>query len=200
LRSLTINLIDRVDHTSMLVENLLHWARSQLEGFQMEPRDLDIAQLAEGQLLLLQPQAEAKNIHIHNRIQPATQARGEQNMIELVIRNLLSNAIKFTGTGGTIQLDSGINGTMVWFSIKDTGVGFSDEVKSKLFSSEQFSTQGTKNEKGSGLGLMLVRDFVEKNSGTITVDSQEGEGTEFTVRLPKARSQRSRGDAQRHTA
>jgi signal transduction histidine kinase len=107
-------------------------------------------------------------------------------MIQLVLRNLISNAIKFTTEGGkiTVSMDASENDFDI--RVSDTGVGMSFEDQEKLFNStNHFTTRGTNNEKGTGLGLLLCKEFVEKNDGTIEVSSIKGEGTTFSVKLKK---------------
>lgn len=106
-------------------------------------------------------------------------------MIEASIRNLVSNAIKFTNDGGTITVGCKINADKAEVFVKDTGVGITFEDQEKLFKIEkQFSTEGTKNEKGTGFGLLLSKEFVEKNEGTISVKSEKDKGSTFTITLP----------------
>jgi signal transduction histidine kinase len=179
-------LTDRVDSTSMLVDNLLNWARSQLHGFQLAPARLDLRIVAKGQTELLIPQAESKNITLLNSVLIPMMVYADQGMVEVVVRNLVSNAIKFTPKGGEIILSAERKGEMIQFSVSDTGVGMSAEVKEKLFSGSYFSTLGTSMEVGSGLGLMLVKEFTEKNGGTCTVQSTPGKGSVFSVTFPAA--------------
>ena len=107
-------------------------------------------------------------------------------MIDTVIRNLISNAIKFTNRDGKISISTDSTGPLLKVSVKDNGTGMSKEVKEKLFRLDvNQSTAGTDNETGTGLGLILCKEFIQKNGGTISVESEEGEGSTFQFTLPK---------------
>jgi len=108
-------------------------------------------------------------------------------MFELIIRNLISNALKFTQRGGSISISSKTNDKYEAITVSDSGIGISDENMQKLFKIEgDFHTMGTEHESGTGLGLVLCSDFAKKMNGTITVTSKVGEGSSFTVSLPKS--------------
>jgi signal transduction histidine kinase len=107
-------------------------------------------------------------------------------MIQLVLRNLISNAIKFTGEGGTIKISLNTFESNFEIRVEDTGIGMSEEDQGKLFSNKNhFTTRGTNNEKGTGLGLLLCKEFIEKNGGSIALSSQEGKGSTFSIKLVK---------------
>ncbi|MCB9234118.1 MAG: tetratricopeptide repeat-containing sensor histidine kinase [Bacteroidia bacterium] len=184
IRGLTSSLIDRVDHTTMLVDNLLNWSRSQLEGFQVQAGEVNLAELVAGVVQLLKPQAEAKGIVLENRLQGNLPAFADPEMMKLVFRNLISNAIKFTPKGGKIEITGLVDGGEAKVWVRDSGVGMSEQILAKLFGNEHVSSYGTANEQGSGLGLLLVKEFLEKNGGKIQVTSKTGEGSEFVVFLP----------------
>ena len=116
-------------------------------------------------------------------------AYADKNMVNLIIRNLISNAIKFTDNQGVITIQCADAGnTMLAISIADTGIGISDDNIAKLFRiDEYFSTSGTAGEGGTGLGLIICKEFVEKNKGAISINSEPGVGTTFTFTLPKFR-------------
>jgi two-component system, sensor histidine kinase and response regulator len=119
---------------------------------------------------------------------PNLKGFADANMISLVIRNLLTNAVKFSPKGGGITLNSKINGDMIEFSITDAGSGMSYEMQQKVFNPNAVLGQtGTAMEKGSGLGLLLCKEFVEENGGKIWVESKEGRGSTFTFSLKLAR-------------
>ena len=106
-------------------------------------------------------------------------------MVDAVIRNLLSNAIKFTKAGGEVRVKVMEKDDMLYISVKDDGVGMKEEIKNKLFKIDQHvTTKGTDQEKGTGLGLILSKEFVEKNGGEIWVETEEGKGSEFIFTLP----------------
>ena len=106
------------------------------------------------------------------------------DMIHLIVRNLISNAIKFSQHGGSIKITSQIKGNDFIMCISDSGVGISKQNQKKLFEQETFTTRGTDNEEGTGLGLLLCKDFIEKNGGKIWVESKIGVGTKFFVQIP----------------
>ena len=109
----------------------------------------------------------------------------DKNMIDLVLRNLISNAIKFTPAGGTISVSSKEERDNIILKIEDTGVGISSEQQKKLFGTGNYTTRGTANEKGTGLGLVLCKEFIEKNGGRIWVESELGKGSKFCFSLLK---------------
>ena len=129
---------------------------------------------------------QEKKIEIRNEIAEGTIAYADSNTINLVIRNLVTNAIKFTNEGGHITLYAEEKGKFWNICVKDDGVGIKPEVLNMLFDkTSPYSTRGTANEKGTGLGLILCKEFVEKNGGTISVKSEEGKGSIFSFTVPK---------------
>jgi signal transduction histidine kinase len=169
-----------------LLENLLEWSRSQTGNIQFKPEVFDMMEVLESNKALLDAQANNKQITIVNRCNTEVPVLADKNSITTVVRNLLSNAIKFTPSGGTITMDALTNGEGAKISISDTGVGMPKEVVQKLFRIDtKHSTKGTANEKGTGLGLILCKEFVEKNGGHIAVDSEVGRGSIFHFTLKK---------------
>lgn len=167
-----------------LLENLLEWSRSQTGNIEFIPESFDIAAMLEENKELLKAQAQNKNISLVNESTENLLIDAHKNSINTVVRNLISNAIKFTPEGGRITLKSSCQNGVVITSITDTGVGMSQSVIEKLFRIDsKHSTKGTANEKGTGLGLILCKEFVEKNGGSIWVKSKEGEGTVFYFSL-----------------
>ena len=186
IKALLSTLTDRVDYTSGLLDNLLNWSRTQLEGFKINPVLVDMTELTAEVVKLLTPNANGKSITIRNSVNTIEPAFGDKDMIEMVIRNLLSNAVKFTQPGGLIAIEVGRQNGHIHYSIQDSGIGIPEESISKLFSPIHFTTQGTAKEKGSGLGLLLCKDFVSKNGGKIWVESELGKGTRFSFTIPVA--------------
>jgi signal transduction histidine kinase/tetratricopeptide (TPR) repeat protein len=177
-----------------LLENLLEWSRSQTGNIEFKPEQFDLAALLQQNSELLSQQAQTKNITIHiNNDKPAP-VTAHRHSINTVIRNLVSNAIKFTPQAGTITLGVKQDLGLVTVSIADTGVGMTPEVMEKLFRIDtKHTTKGTADEKGTGLGLILCRDFVEKNGGTIWVESNEGKGSVFYFTVPTKRILKNSG-------
>jgi PAS domain S-box-containing protein len=173
-----------------LLENLLQWARTQTERIKFSPTEIDLNELIEQNISLSQGSAENKHISLVSQINCTSKAYADKNMINLVIRNLISNAIKFTNDGGVITVQCSEDDKdkhLISISIADTGIGISPDNIKKLFRiDEYFSTSGTAGEGGTGLGLILCKEFVEKNIGTIRIESELEVGTTFTFTLPKA--------------
>lgn len=168
-----------------LLENLLEWSRSQTGAIEFKAEPFDLSELIQQNIELLTTQAGTKEIRLqYSNLQPIT-VMAHKNSVTTVIRNLISNAIKFTPTGGTITLSATKSNEEALISIADTGVGMSKEVIDKIFRIDaKHSTKGTADEKGTGLGLVLCKDFVEKNNGSIGVQSEEGKGSTFYFTLP----------------
>jgi signal transduction histidine kinase len=144
-----------------------------------------LSELLEENRTLLNAQAENKKINIVNSYTDSVPVNTHKHSINTVIRNLISNSIKFTPEGGTITTDIKKENEFVVVSIADSGVGMSKEVMEKLFRIDaKHSTKGTANEKGTGLGLILCKEFVEKNGGKIWVTSEEEKGSVFSFSIP----------------
>jgi signal transduction histidine kinase len=172
-----------------LLDNLLHWSRARTGRINLQPVPVDLNSLVTINISLLEISAIEKNIHVTHSVKPKTFVQCDENMISTVIRNLLSNAIKFTRPAGKITITSHEKPNTHDISITDTGVGINEENLGKLFRIDtHFSTTGTANEEGTGLGLILCREFVTLNNGSIRVVSKPGKGSTFTVELPKALS------------
>jgi signal transduction histidine kinase/ligand-binding sensor domain-containing protein len=170
---------------SELLNNLLFWAKSQMQGAHLAPAQIDLHQLANRQLALFAGQARDKELAITNLIAPGITAWADEHMIDLVLRNLVANAIKFSYLKDYIKLEAvpHANG-MVTVTVSDTGMGIRPEDLPRLFDQHAFSTEGTAKEKGTGLGLLLCKDFVEKNGGQIWAESSLGKGSRFSFTLP----------------
>ncbi len=172
--------------TFYLIDNLLNWTRAQRGLIVYDPEVILIQPIIEDILELFKPIYTKKNIFVANNIDSATLAFGDLNMVRTIFRNLISNALKFTPNEGRVEISSTVNSDTVEFSVKDNGIGMSPEnLDNFLKSKDMNTTYGTNNEKGSGLGLILCRDFIEKNGGTFKVESHEGEGTKFSFTLKR---------------
>lgn len=169
-----------------LLENLLQWARTQTDRIKYNPTLINIHDIIQQNVILSTATAEKKKITILTELLCGGTAWADFNMINLVIRNLLSNALKFTPDNGTITvkcLDS--QNKICTISISDTGIGISEDNIKKLFKiDEYFSTSGTAGESGTGLGLIICREFIEKNQGVLSVESKLDQGTTFSFTLP----------------
>ncbi|WP_188462071.1 tetratricopeptide repeat protein [Marivirga lumbricoides] len=169
-----------------LLENLLEWSRSQTGNIEFKAELFDLTETLHKNVGLLSQQAENKKIKIQvTNIEPIP-VKAHENSVNTVIRNLLSNAIKFTPEGGKIKLGITEKDEFWVVNIADSGVGMPESVVDKIFRIDtKHSTQGTAKEKGTGLGLILCKEFVEKNGGQISVKSKEGKGSLFSFTLPK---------------
>lgn len=171
--------------TYNLLDDLLMWARSQQDRIPFNPQILSFRDICTSVLEPLNPIAYAKTITITYSAPDGTKIFADTDMIKTVLRNLVSNAIKFTNTGGTIIINAEEDPENITISISDNGIGIAFADLKKLFNiSEVLSTKGTANEKGTGLGLLLCREFVEKHGGKIWVVSEVGKGSAFKFTLP----------------
>ncbi len=172
-----------------LLENLLLWARSHTNTLSFDPAPIDFKALIVECIEFLDGQAVRKNITIHSKSLKETIITADANMISTVIRNLLANALKFTRPGGNVWITLSRTAHDCTISIKDNGVGIEKDKISALFSLEsKHKTKGTQQETGSGLGLILCKEFIERHGGEILVNSEIGKGSEFTVVLPFSQS------------
>lgn len=168
-----------------LLDNLLGWARSQSGNISINKEIIDLADLVNSIYLLNKGNISFKNIEFFNKVAKGTTICADLYTITSVFRNLLSNAIKFTPNFGSITISSVKLDYVIRIEIKDTGIGIPLENIPKLFDSAQhLTTYGTNSESGSGLGLNLCYDFVKRNEGEISVESETGKGTSFFVEIP----------------
>lgn len=171
-----------------LLENLLNWARSQSGSFILKPTSFIINDLISDNIKLHLSISNQKRISVTSVSDKELAVFADKDSINLVIRNLLSNALKFTQNGGEIRIAVAENGSEIELKFEDNGVGIDKKVLSSLFESGSFySTQGTNNEKGSGIGLIMCKDFIERNGGSLRVESTQGKGSRFIFTLPSAK-------------
>ena len=167
-----------------LIENLLNWSRIQMGSFQINPQILDIKNLTLDTIEILKYAAKEKNIEIVNEASEQS-IYADEECFKTVLRNLINNAIKFTHRGGRVRVLTNKLQNQIQFTVEDNGVGMDKEVAKNLFNiTSKTSTAGTENEKGTGLGLILCHDLVEKNNGTIWAESEYGKGSKFKFTLP----------------
>ncbi len=168
--------------TYSLLLNLLQWTRSQTGDLEIVPESISVEELAANTLRFLSPQADKKEIKLERSVPDGLVIEADQNMMKSVLQNLVNNAIKFTRPGGKIKINARESDHKILIDITDNGIGIPKANLKKLFVDEgQVTTRGTNDEKGSGLGLLLVKEFVQRNQGTISVNSEEGKGTTFTL-------------------
>ncbi|MGE5362568.1 MAG: ATP-binding protein, partial [Bacteroidota bacterium] len=171
----------------LLLTDLLNWSKLQAKDFALEKKMLTLNQLISEVLETLAFSAEEKKIKIQYDIPEGTTVFADNNMLKLVMRNLISNSIKFTNVNGTIDICAGVQGDTAEISVIDDGVGIAAQNITKLFRDDlRYSTIGTGDEEGSGLGLNLCREIIEKHGGTIRVESAEGQGSKFSFTLPSS--------------
>lgn len=174
-----------VDRLSSLLDNLLNWAVQQQGQFPYVPEKIDVKTLADDLVDVFATMAKSKQISLHSSVPEDLHAWADRNTTMTIIRNLVSNALKFTSRDGEVAISARRTADSVEIVVRDNGVGIPKEKLGNLFElNEEASTWGTEGEKGLGLGLQLVHEFVELNQGQITVDSEDGQGTRFTVTLP----------------
>ncbi len=177
--------LESARQTELLVEDLLTWGRLQMEQVGIRTTRFRPYESAEKVCGPLQAAAALKNITLENNIPRDLAIQADANMVETVFRNLISNAIKFTPEAGKVHIEARRRGEFVELAVEDNGVGMAPETMDKIFSLHiKHTTKGTAGELGTGLGLAVCREFVERNGGTIGVESQIGQGSKFNVRLP----------------
>jgi len=170
-----------------LVENLLSWARTQTNRMKINQEKIDLREIVEQNIKLMKFGADKKEINIENKIEEGTYVFADINLLTAVIRNLTANALKFTGKGGTIKIYSQNKGDKTEVYVEDSGIGIAENDLKKLFRIDvDTNSIGNSSEKGTGLGLILCKEFTEMNGGTIRAESEEGKGSKFIFTLKKA--------------
>lgn len=177
----------RFNHTRTLLNNLLDWTLLQMDKLNLQASKIDIHSIVEENILLLSS-VQVKDVTLVNEVPQNAIGFADSNTINLVIRNLMTNAIKFTNDGGQVTINAKDNGAEWLINVTDNGVGINPEVLEMLFDkTAPYTTRGTANEKGTGLGLILCKEFIEKNGGKIWVESEVDKGSTFYFTLPKAK-------------
>ncbi len=182
------NILQKIDiqlaTTTDFLDNILFWTKSQMNGLQLNSKNLLLKNIINNVTNLLMYNLQEKNIEIENNIAENNAVFADSNTLHLVLRNLIGNAIKFTPQNGIIKLHSKIENNMVHIAIEDNGIGITADDKTKLFQMGKYSKRGTDQETGHGFGLWICKDFIEKNNGTIWVESQINQGSTFWFTLP----------------
>lgn len=173
-----------INQISNLTDNLLYWARSQMQGIYVVAKTIDLYDLINEKFPLFKKVAAEKGIEITSEIVKGTQVHADPYMVELIMRNLINNAIKFCSAGNRITLYAKMMNEFTQVTVGDTGIGIPPESMNRIFNDIQFSTRGTHNEKGAGLGLMICKHFIEMNGGKIWVESIYHQGSSFHFTLP----------------
>lgn len=175
------------DFSHKLLDNMLTWIRLQSGILHLQPKTFDLAKAIEFTIELLHPSIKSKEIDIQTTIDTDTEIEGDPNLVATVLRNLLNNAIKFSEKRSVIEINcTAQNENEITIAIKDYGLGMNEETLLNLFNDDKRPNKiGTSDEKGTGLGLILVKELLDKQQGSIQVQSTVGEGAEFTVTLPR---------------
>ena len=184
IKEMVPEVVGELDHTTNLMENVLHWARSQMQACTVKPQLIDVSGLMTEVIRLLRLQADAKNLRVTLQADVSSVAYADRDMVHLILRNLLSNAIKYTPENGAIEAGTYRTDTGVAIFVRDTGMGISAEALEKIRESNFYSTKGTAGEAGTGLGLMLCKEFIIRNYGTLQIESLPCKGSTFTFTLP----------------
>lgn len=179
------DVVKDLNYTTALMENLLTWVKSQMQIQIMKPQMLEVSELVREAADLLRLPASTKRIHMNILIPAPVFIFADRDMISLVVRNLLSNAIKFTPEDGQVTIGVEEKSAAVDIYVKDTGVGMTPDVLNKLSENNFFTTRGTANESGTGLGLMLCKDFLSRNGSFLKMQSEYGKGSTFSFILPR---------------
>jgi len=168
-----------------LLTNLLEWSKLQNGSFKIEKSEVILSEVINYNLDAFSESIRSKDIALMRETETEVKVFADRNMIDSAVRNLISNAIKFSRSGGIITIGCAANGKNAELFVTDSGVGIPAEDQERLFKIEkQFSTEGTNNEKGTGFGLLLCKEMVEKNGGSIKFKSKKDEGSTFTITLP----------------
>jgi len=177
-------LSENADSASQLLYNLLNWSKSQMQNLEPKAELFNVQDIFKNKISLVEQKVEQKRIILIDESRRDF-IYADRSMIEIVVQNLITNAVKFTRVGDSITVSNSDHNGKSLICIEDTGVGISRENIDKLFQNGTFSTRGTSNEKGTGLGLTICKELVELNNGRIWVESTPGIGTKFYVELPK---------------
>jgi two-component system, sensor histidine kinase and response regulator len=175
-----------VDQSAELVSNLLVWASSQLDGIAANPVALPLKPLVQEILALFSHQARQKNILLREEVSPAVGVVADKDMLQVVIRNLVSNAVKFCRSGDSVTVSCTPSGSEIEICVTDTGIGLKEDALDKIRRKESFTSYGTAKEKGTGLGMLLCREFAEANRGSFRIESEWGKGCRCYCCLPAA--------------
>ena|GEM_PF-2223669 len=174
------------NNVNTLLENLLHWSRVQMNTISYQPEMVDLTVLIADNINLVEASAADKLITVNGFVCDDLYAYVDKNVFNVVLRNLLTNAIKFTNAKGHIEVRARRTDNVIFIEVADDGVGMSPTVVDNLFNSQSYhhSSLGTANERGTGLGLMVCKEFIEKWGGTIKASSSKGEGSTFSFTVP----------------
>jgi len=184
VKEMTSAIYHSTQNLNKLIENLLNWSLLQMGTFEVSPKEINLKAISQNVLNILELAAIEKNITIHDNINDSL-VFADEDCAKTILRNLVSNAIKYTKRGGKVNLSSQPNRDFVIITVEDNGVGMEEDIVQKLFSiTEKISGVGTEEEIGTGLGLILCKELVEKNNGEISIESKPGKGSKVSFSLP----------------
>jgi signal transduction histidine kinase len=186
MKNLVPDVLMDLNYTIGLMENLLQWSKTQMQANAVRPEELDVSKMIVEVMQVLRLQAEAKQIYIESKNNAPVYVVADKDMVNLVLRNLLSNAIKFTPQQGTIEVGVNQLSSFVEVYVQDSGTGISKEALVKINENNFYTTKGTASESGTGLGLMLCKEFLAKNGGQMHIESEMGKGSIFSFTLPRS--------------
>lgn len=173
-----------MNYTIGLMDNLLLWARSQMRSESLHLESVEPKKLVDSIVQVLEPQAKAKNVVLSSRVASKANVLADKDMLDIVMRNLISNAIKFTSKSQNVEIALEPIGDRMKVSVRDNGIGMTEETLQKISQNNFYSSKGTQNESGTGLGLMLCKEFLKKNGSSLQISSQFGSGSIFSFELP----------------
>jgi len=186
IKMLVPEIVNDLNITAELMENLLHWSKSQMRQAKTSPKLLELSELTETVLQILRLPANTKQICLENCMNNGIYVLADPDMIQLVLRNLVSNAIKFTPMEGRVRIGATELKSRIEVFVEDNGNGISGEMLKRIKQNQFFSTRGTSNEAGTGIGLMLCKEFISRHGGEMQIESKPGSGSIFRFTLPKA--------------
>ena len=168
-----------------ILTNLLEWSRAQTGSLAYDPEEISLTGLVDKNISLVAVLANSKNIKISANLEPGLTLTADENMLNTVLRNLLTNALKFTHPGGAVKIEAGRTGSKVHVTVRDTGTGIPEKDLDKLFRIDvKYVNSGTNDERGTGLGLLLCKEFINRHGGEIWVESRLNEGSAFHFTIP----------------
>ncbi len=185
--ALSVKLKSTVDNTHRTLENLLNWCLSQMDGIKTEAKPIELSQAIDEACKLLEDMSNTKKITLQKEIEKNAAVLADPNQLQLILRNLIHNAIKFSKPEAIVQITATQSGDYWKITLRDSGVGMTDqEITTILDTQDYFSKYGTGQEKGTGLGLMLCKEFISRNKGKLEIESSQNQGTAISIYLPKA--------------
>ena len=187
IKAIIPDVVTDLNYTTGLMENLLHWVKSQMNSASVSPDELNMEEIMDNAIQVHNLQASTKKISITREMETSFHVYADKDMVTLVLRNLLSNAIKFTPAKGKIIISLKMESPNGRVSVIDNGIGMDQEALERIQGNNYYSTNGTAKEIGTGLGLMLSKDFIAKNGGSLLVESEPGKGSVFSFTLPLAK-------------